>query len=280
MSKNSVETHGPVHLGKATLYADQYDAGLLDPIPRSLARASLTTAGQTLPFSGVDVWTAYEISWLDVLGKPIVAMAEFEFPYNSQAIVESKSFKLYLNSFNQSVFASWTEVQAVLVRDLSVLTQAAVVVRLMTLQEGLALTVAAFGGENIDALAAPCTAYEPDANILQLKSGGVNVSEHLCSDLLKSNCPVTGQPDWASLSIRYTGPAMDREALLRYIVSYRHHRDFHEHCVESIFIDIMQRCQPKTLTVYARYTRRGGLDINPFRTNCADKPPRLRLVRQ
>ncbi|BFM12034.1 NADPH-dependent 7-cyano-7-deazaguanine reductase QueF [Simiduia litorea] len=281
MPKNSVETHGPVHLGKATLYADKYDAALLDPIPRALARASLAAgSAQALPFRGMDVWTAYEISWLDAAGKPIVAMAEFEFPFDSAAIVESKSFKLYLNSFNQTVFAHWAEVQAVLVRDLSGLTGADVVVRLMTLEEGLSLTVAAFEGENIDALAVSCTAYEPDANLLQLAPRRVEVSEHLCSDLLKSNCPVTGQPDWASLSIRYTGAAIDRASLLRYIVSYRHHRDFHEHCVESIFIDILQRCQPRSLTVYARYTRRGGLDINPFRTNCAERPPRLRLVRQ
>lgn len=281
MSENTVETHGPVHLGKATSYIDKYDVKLLDPIPRSLARSTLAlSSGQGLPFRGVDIWTAYEISWLDPLGKPIVAMAEFEFPFDSVAIVESKSFKLYLNSLNQSTFEHWSDVSALLVRDLSALTQADVVVRLMTLRQGLSLRLGAFDGENIDELAVDCSSYEPDPALLALRGDGQEVSELLCSDLLKSNCPVTGQPDWASLSVRYKGPAIDRAGLLRYIVSYRHHRDFHEHCVESIFIDIMTRCQPSELSVYARYTRRGGLDINPFRTNCADRPPELRLARQ
>lgn len=281
MSENSVEAHGPLHLGKTTSYVDQYDATLLDPIPRTLARSSLPLKDDdVLPFTGVDVWTAYEISWLNTQGKPIVAMAEFVFSAASPSIVESKSFKLYLNSFNQTQFSNWDSVRNRLKSDLESLTGATVTVRLMTLTEGMSLTLAQFEGENIDDAEVVCSEYSPNANLLQLSNNRHNVSETLASDLLKSNCPVTGQPDWASLYVRYQGPAIDRASLLKYVVSYRHHKDFHEHCVESIFIDILTRCKPTKLTVYARYTRRGGLDINPFRTNCQEAPESLRLVRQ
>lgn len=280
MSENSVENHGPVFLGKATRYIDSYDASLLDPIPRSLARATLPIAASPLPFAGVDRWTAYELSWLDARGKPLVAMAEFEFPCTSEAIVESKSFKLYLNSFNQTCFADVGKVREVLERDLSAVTGAPVNVRLMDLHKALSINIGHFSGECIDGLDVACTQYHPDPSLLQLDAEGVEVDETLYSDLLKSNCPVTGQPDWASILIRYAGPAIDKASLLKYIVSYRAHKDFHEHCVESIFLDILSRCSPRELTVYARYTRRGGLDINPFRTNCGEQLEGLRLVRQ
>lgn len=274
-----IENHGPSHLGKSSDYKDCYDPALLDPIPRQLARQSLAIEN-ALPFKGADRWTAYELSWLDVRGKPQVAMAEFEFPCTSDNIVESKSFKLYLNSFNQSRYPSMQAVVKVLEADLSQACGAPVMVHCMTLKQGLSAGVGHFAGESIDDLDVECAQYQPDADLLKSAVGDLVVQETLCSDLLKSNCPVTGQPDWASLYIHYTGPAIDRASLLRYIVSYRQHRDFHEHCVERIFLDILNRCKPEKLTVYARYTRRGGLDINPWRTNCGELPESLRLVRQ
>lgn len=275
-----IEQRGAAHLGQASEYRDRYDASLLDPIPRSLARASLNL-GEPLPFAGVDRWTAYELSWLDRHGKPVVAMAEYEFPYNSPNIVESKSFKLYLNSFNQTAFESWRQVAQHMEQDLSSACGAPVFVHLLPLRQALhSPGLGHFAAESIDELEVHCDRYSPDASLLSLDSEGLEVQERLCSDLLKSNCPVTGQPDWASIYIHYSGPAIDRASLLRYIVSYRQHRDFHEHCVESIFTDILSRCRPHKLTVYARYTRRGGLDINPLRSNCGEQLESLRLVRQ
>lgn len=275
-----IEQQGPTHLGQASEYRDQYDASLLDPIPRSLARASLNLP-EALPFTGVDRWTAYELSWLDTRGKPVVAMAEYEFLCTSPNIIESKSFKLYLNSFNQTAFDSWRQVAQRMEQDLSAACGAPVMVHLMPLRQALLTPgLGHFAAESIDDLDVHCDRYSPDATLLSLDPEGLEVQERLSSDLLKSNCPVTGQPDWASVYIHYSGPAIDRASLLRYIVSYRQHRDFHEHCVESLFTDILARCRPHKLTVYARYTRRGGLDINPWRSNCGEQPEALRLVRQ
>lgn len=281
MTDNPVERHGPAHLGQSTDYVDQYDASLLDPIPRGLARASLSLPeGGALPFAGVDRWTGFELSWLNERGKPVVAIAEFEFPCTSPFIVESKSFKLYLNSFNQTVFASPRAVAERIEQDLSNAAGAPVLVHVMDMRQAAALGVGHFTGVCLDDLDVACTAYSPDAALLRLAPGGAEVHETLYSDLLKSNCPVTGQPDWASVYVRYAGPAIERASLLQYIVSFRSHRDFHEHCVERMFLDIQSRLEPRALTVYARYTRRGGLDINPFRTNCGEQIPELRLVRQ
>jgi 7-cyano-7-deazaguanine reductase len=281
MMDNPVERIGPTHLGKTTLYADRYDASLLDPISRSVARASLPLSNtERLPFSGVDRWTGYELSWLNGSGKPLVAMAEFEFPCTSPRIIESKSFKLYLNSFNQTVFESVRAVASQMEKDLSQAAGAPVLVHLMDMRQAAALGVGHFTGICLDDLDVTCRTYEPNPELLRLAAGGAEVHETLFSDLLKSNCPVTGQPDWASLYLRYAGPAIDRAALLQYIVSFRNHRDFHEHCVERIFLDVSRQLRPRELTVYARYTRRGGLDINPFRTNCGEQLPELRLVRQ
>lgn len=279
MTDNPVEAHGPTHLGKATTYAASYDAALLDPIPRSLARATLNLTGD-LPFAGVDLWTAFELSWLNAKGKPEVAMAEIEIPCTSPNIIESKSFKLYLNSFNHTVVESAQALIAMLKRDLSTAAGAEVAVNLIGLRQWKALALADFDGECIDELDVSCEIYEPDASLLQLVAGSGQVQESLYSDLLKTNCPVTGQPDWASVVIHYAGRAIEKAALLRYIVSYRNHQDFHEHCVESIFLDVARICKPEKLTVYARYTRRGGLDINPFRSNCGATPKTIRLVRQ
>ncbi|HEY7884137.1 MAG TPA: NADPH-dependent 7-cyano-7-deazaguanine reductase QueF [Cellvibrionaceae bacterium] len=269
-------------LGKATEYISQYDASLLYPIARSQSRAALALTD--LPFYGVDVWTAYEVSWLNARGMPQSAVAEFVFAADSANIIESKSFKLYLNSFNQTAFARVDEVQAVLVRDLSHAAGAPVIVQLNKLADCNAKTMlasftdmpSAVSLDNQD-IAIDCYHPQPD----YLRVGNDTAMEILVSDILKTNCPVTGQPDWASIYIEYSGAAICHEGLLRYLVSFREHQDFHEHCVERIFCDITARCQPDSLSVYARYTRRGGLDINPFRSSDPKAaPPAARLWRQ
>lgn len=264
-------------LGKQTDYITEYAPGLLFPIARELSRQQLQL-GVPLPFYGVDVWTGYEISWLDQSGKPQIAIAEFHIPCDSEFIVESKSFKLYLNSLNQTRYLSLEQVQEVLVRDLTAVTGAQVKINLQILSKFDGL-IAALDGELIDDLPVEIEHYHPAPELLATTSE--QVAETLYSHLLKTNCPVTGQPDWASVQISYRGQKIVRESLLRYIVSFRQHQDFHEHCVERMFTDILQRCEPEYLCIYARYTRRGGLDINPFRSTLrSDQPPLLRLVRQ
>jgi 7-cyano-7-deazaguanine reductase len=237
--------------------------------------------GQELPFYGLDIWTGYELSWLNPQGKPVVALAEFLVPCNSEFIVESKSFKLYLNSLNQTVFADTEQLQKVLVRDLSGVANAPVQVLLYPVGAPSVLQkITSLPGTCLDELPVAINTYQPEPGYLSTLDVDL-VEETLHSHLLKTNCPVTGQPDWASLQITYKGRAIEREGLLRYIVSFREHQDFHEHCVERIFMDILERCTPEALTVYARYTRRGGLDINPLRTTDAkvEFMP-ARLVRQ
>ncbi|BFM15246.1 NADPH-dependent 7-cyano-7-deazaguanine reductase QueF [Maricurvus nonylphenolicus] len=279
MNKEAVNTMHDIPLGKQTEYVSVYTPSLLCPIPREESRRSLSIDEQALPFSGVDIWTGYELSWLDAKGKPVVAMAEFIFPCFSPAIVESKSFKLYLNSFNQTRFNSMQEVATTLESDLSVAAGAKVLVDVQSLNQGVSRGLGHLVGESIDGQDIEVDVYHPDASLLACDEGRI-ISENLHSDLLKSNCPVTGQPDWASVYIAYRGPAIDKAALLRYIVSFREHQDFHEHCVERMFTDIKAQCKPEQLTVYARYTRRGGLDINPFRTDCGDSALDIRLARQ
>jgi len=273
---------GDIPLGQQTEYISEYTPSLLFPISREQSRSGLSIQSGSLPFAGVDIWTGYEVSWLDAQGKPHVAVAEFSFPCDSDAIVESKSFKLYLNSFNQTRFESLQDVVKVLETDLSRAAGGAVLVQVMPLtqHQGHHLAIGHFAAENIDHLAVEISEYRPNAELLSVGQPERIVLETLCSDLLKTNCPVTGQPDWGSVYIRYKGPAIERESLLKYIVSFREHQDFHEHCVERMFMDLQSRCQPQELTVYARYTRRGGLDINPFRTNCGESPMDVRLVRQ
>ena len=273
--------HNP--LGRQTDYVSLYAPHLLFPIPRAESRA-LLGIGDTLPFYGVDVWTGYELSWLDGLGKPIVAIAEFFIPCASEFIVESKSFKLYLNSLNQTRFESVAEVEALIAKDLTRITGADIRVNVIPLTASVRaaqhlVEIAEVNGELLDDLIVEVDSYHPAPELLTTEAG--NVDECLVSHLLKTNCPVTGQPDWASVVIRYKGNKIQRENLLRYIISFREHQDFHEHCVERIFSDIARVCKPEELTVYARYTRRGGLDINPFRSsNPAAKPELLRLIRQ
>lgn len=265
-------------LGKHSEYPTTYTPSLLSPIPRAESRQALGIAGQ-LPFSGVDVWNAYEMSWLDPRGKPRVALGRFAFPCDTPHLIESKSFKLYLNSFNQTRIGSEAELVRMLEGDLGRASGGSVQVEILPLDHPGGQVMRGFDGENIDAVDVEVGSYQLDPGFLQMDAGAM-VSEVLCSDLLKSNCPVTGQPDWASLRVSYRGPRIDRGGLLKYLVSFREHRDFHENCVERIFLDISARCRPERLTVSAHYTRRGGLDINPHRSNCGEQAPQVRLPRQ
>jgi 7-cyano-7-deazaguanine reductase len=265
-------------LGKSSAYPDRYDASLLFPIPRAPQRAAIGI-GDALPFHGVDIWNAYELSWLDARGKPEVAIGEFRIPATTPNLVESKSLKLYLGGYSQERFASADDVRARIARDLSAAAGGRVSVALVTPPHFSSLAIAELEGESIDALPIAIEHHgPPDAELL--RTDGEHVEETLVSNLLKSNCPVTGQPDWASVQIRYAGPRIDREGLLRYIVSFRNHSDFHEHCVERMHVDLMRRCAPRRLDVCARYTRRGGLDINPWRGTEPADPPNPRGARQ
>ena len=267
-------------LGKPTEYRATYAPELLYPIPRQLKRDELGIVAGALPFVGEDIWNAYEVSWLNPRGKPVVALATFRVPATSPNLVESKSFKLYLNSFNQTAFADLAAVEAVLARDLSAAAGAPVTVELADLCSRPAVAVGYPGGVCLDDLDVACDAYQPAPELLAAGDGPV-VEETLFSHLLKSNCLVTGQPDWAMAVIRYRGRPIDRARLLRYLVSFRNHNEFHEQCVERIFYDISRRCAPESLAVYARYTRRGGLDINPFRSSGEfPAPDNNREVRQ
>lgn len=267
-------------LGQKTEYTSQYDRTLLQPVPRALNRDGLGIT-QNQPFTiGADIWTAYEISWLNEKGLPQVAIADIYLNYQSQNLIESKSFKLYLNSFNQSKFADVNAVQQTMQRDLSECAQGDVKVRLNP--------VAVYDSQKIDHLQGDCideqdieiTSYEFNADWLKDCVFNEIVEEKLVSHLLKSNCLITNQPDWGTLHIHYVGKKINHEKLLRYIVSFRQHNEFHEQCVERIFCDLMYYAKPEKLTVYARYTRRGGLDINPFRSNFENLPENLRLARQ
>ena len=267
-------------LGRPTDYTDTYDPALLCPFPRQLKRDEIGVASGPLPFAGEDIWNAYELSWLQPGGKPRVAVAEFRFPCTSPHLVESKSFKLYLNSFNQTVIADVATLTATLQRDLSAACGAPVAVAIELLP-GSPATFATLPGDCIDDLDLDISRYSLDAALLAGSADFAQpVEETLHSHLLKSNCLVTRQPDWASVLIRYRGPKIDRTALLRYLISFRQHSEFHEQCVERIFVDLKRLCLPSQLSVYARYTRRGGLDINPFRSDFEATMPNWRLLRQ
>lgn len=254
-------------LGKTSAYIDQYDAGLLFPIERKGKRDEIGIDSNALPFRGVDVWNAYELSWLNPKGKPQVAMGEIFIPADSPCLIESKSFKLYLNSFNQTRFDSVRAVVEVMERDLSAAAGAPVRVTLVPLsQMGHSADISTLPGESLDELDIEVEHYQARPDLLYADTNQ-EVDEVLHSHLLKSNCLVTGQPDWGSVVVDYSGPRIDREALLKYLISFRQHNEFHEQCVERIFQDLSQHCDCKRLTVYARYVRRGGLDINPYRSN-------------
>ncbi|MYN11888.1 NADPH-dependent 7-cyano-7-deazaguanine reductase QueF [Pusillimonas sp. TS35] len=264
-------------LGREVAYPRAYDASLLFPVARALNRQALHTPAV---WHGADIWNAYELSWLTPRGKPVVAIGRFEFPWSSPYLVESKSFKLYLNSFSEERMQSVDELTHILVRDLSAAAGSLVEVSLTPLSGCDTQRCEPLEGDNIDGADIEIADYTPRTDLLRCAPGATRVTETLVSDLLKSNCPVTGQPDWGSVQVRYTGPRIDREALLRYVVSLRRHTEFHEHCVEKMYCDIMRACRPEQLMVYARYTRRGGLDINPWRGSTPQGPVHTRTIRQ
>ena len=273
-------------LGQSSVYADQYDPGLLFPIARAPQRLALGLT-DALPFLGTDLWTAFELSWLNLRGKPQVALAHLTVPCESVNIIESKSLKLYLGSFSNTRFADVAEVLARLRADLTeaawrgAVVQSSVGVKLISADMFDREPLSELDGLSLDRLDLDCDQYQPAPELLTAATDEAPVSEVLTSNLLKSNCPVTGQPDWASVQINYFGPQIDQAGLLRYIVSFRNHQGFHEDCVERMFMDIQTRCPTHNLAVYARYTRRGGLDINPFRTSFAQAaPPNVRTARQ
>jgi 7-cyano-7-deazaguanine reductase len=267
-------------LGKSSAYQTQYAPELLFPIPRQQKRDEIGIAG-TLPFFGVDIWNAYEISWLNMRGKPQVAIATVNVPADSPNIIESKSFKLYLNSFNQTRLANTDALLELLREDLSGAVGSPVHIRLTTPEQFETLKMGEPEGLLLDRLDIEVDQYTPSPELLSANHDEAPVEETLVSHLLKSNCLVTGQPDWATVQIHYAGPQIDQEGLLRYLIGFREHNEFHEQCVERIFVDILRQCKPGKLSVYARYTRRGGLDINPWRANFSTgKPLNLRGARQ
>jgi 7-cyano-7-deazaguanine reductase len=270
--------HSP--LGKSSEYISTYTPSLLFPIPRAAKWAELGLTAETLPYQGVDFWNCYELSWLLPSGKPVAAIGEFSIPADSPNIIESKSFKLYLNSLNQTPFVDHAALVATLERDLSAAAGKPVGVCIRSLAEVESEGVASLPGLCIDELDISVNSYEaPRPELLRCDDSRV-VEESLHSHLLKSNCPVTSQPDWGSVAVEYRGSALDHASLLAYIVSFRQHSDFHEQCVERIFLDLQRLLKPEKLIVYARYVRRGGLDINPYRSTEAIKHENRRLARQ
>jgi len=279
-------------LGQVSDYPDKYDAGLLYPIPRIQGREGVLVDA-ILPFTGVDIWNAYEVSWLNDKGKPSVAVAVLTVPATSPNIVESKSLKLYLGSLNQSVFTCVNDVANTIQRDVSDVVRGKVLVSLTLIGSGQmactgSLVDGVVLGKGIELASAVCVddedvaaeEYSINAALLGLDVGGEVVDECLSSHLLRSNCPVTGQPDWATIFVHYQGPKICRQSFLKYIISYRNHNDFHEQCVERVFVDVMRECRADKLSVYGRYTRRGGIDINPFRSNFEACSDNTKLMRQ
>jgi len=267
-------------LGKASAYQSTYAPELLFPIPRQQKRDELQLAG-TLPFFGVDLWNAYELSWLNMRGKPQVAIATISAPADSPNIIESKSFKLYLNSFNQTKLVNADALLALMRDDLAAGFGAPVQIALVQPENFDKVKMGELDGMLLDRLDIEIDQYTPSPQLLSSRRDASPVAETLVSHLLKSNCLVTGQPDWASVQIKYVGPQIDQEGLLKYLIGFREHNEFHEQCVERIFVDILRQCAPQKLAVYARYTRRGGLDINPWRSNFSSgAPANLRTARQ
>jgi 7-cyano-7-deazaguanine reductase len=271
--------HAP--LGKISDNPSQYSPALLFPISRNENRMALGING-SLPFFGVDIWNAYELSWLNLKGKPQIAIASFVVPANSPNIIESKSWKLYLNSLNNHRLDSQESLIQLLSTDLSNAAGAPVSVQLHQPDKVSQAGMKELSGKLLDRLDLEIDPHQqPDASLLQIDSSLGVVEESFVTHLLRSNCPVTGQPDWASVQINYVGPTIQEESLLRYLIAFREHQEFHEHCVEKIYMDIKEKCRPSKLSVYARYTRRGGIDINPFRADYnAEWPENIRHSRQ
>lgn len=270
MSTSPIAPESEIPLGKHTSYPQHYDAGLLFPVSRALNRSALGLVEAALPFAGFDHWRAYELSWLDRYGMPRVALADILVPCESACLIESKSMKLYFNSLNQHRFDNDEQLVACISRDLSATAGAQVQVHLhaghsATGTSGAVPTADIEDAELLDGIAITEPVFTPDAGLLKCNKA-VRVSASLLSHLFRSNCPITAQPDWGSILVRYQGPEIDRESLLRYIISYRQHEGFHENCVEQIFQDLLRCCEPESLTVSINFLRRGGLEINPLRS--------------
>ncbi|TCO77837.1 NADPH-dependent 7-cyano-7-deazaguanine reductase QueF [Chromatocurvus halotolerans] len=273
------EARGELLLGRQVEYTDVYTPQLLQPIPRQQGRAALGLESGALSFYGEDVWHAYELSWLDPGGRPRVAAARLVIPAFSPNLVESKSLKLYLNSVNNTVFRDETALQRTLADDISAAVGAAVELELLSCDDPNLAGIQA-PGECIDGAAFSAPEGEPSASLLLRSTPESIVTQVLHSHLLRSLCPVTAQPDWATLVVKYTGPLLDPASLLQYVVAFRRHQEFHEQCVERIFCDIRAALSPEALSVHALYTRRGGLDICPWRSTEGGAAPRFRLNRQ
>ncbi|MDF1677490.1 MAG: NADPH-dependent 7-cyano-7-deazaguanine reductase QueF [Legionellaceae bacterium] len=270
-------------LGQASSCDNTYNPKRLFAIPREPKRAQLQLDSVSLPFSGVDIWNHYEVSWLNPKGKPCVAMARIMYDCTSPYLIESKSLKLYFNALNHTQFDSAAALEVCIAKDLSACLKTDVSVQIIALHDADARIAAPqFEGELVDGLDIACTVYDVDATLLTVEADVVDAV--LCSDLLRSNCPVTNQPDWGSVQVCYTGPRIVPSSFLKYVVSFRNHQGFHEQCIEQMFIDILKYCSPERLTVYGRYTRRGGIDINPYRSTEAftwyDNQLQLHLARQ
>ena len=272
--------HPGLELGKHSAYEHDYNPDKLFPISRDEKRLEIGINPENLPFYGFDLWNHYEVSWLNFKGKPMVGVAEILYDCHSPCIIESKSMKLYFNTFNQTKIQDVQTLQQIVQNDLSKAIGYPVNIQIYSLDEHSYLQeIPSFSGRLIDHLDVECHEYIVNPYLLKVENS--EVEETLYSNLLKSNCLVTYQPDWGSVQISYTGPKINPESLLQYLVSFRNHNEFHEQCIERIFIDIMNFCQPKTLTVYGRYTRRGGVDINPIRSTEKNiQIQKMRLIRQ
>ncbi|MEZ5501929.1 MAG: NADPH-dependent 7-cyano-7-deazaguanine reductase QueF [Halioglobus sp.] len=268
--------HGDL-LGRPTPVLQDYAPHILRPIPRGTARQRLGL-DEPPPFRGCDLWHAYELSWLDAAGKPVVRVGRLVVPASSPNMIESKSLKLYFNSLNNTRFGDEALVRATMVADLAAVAGAPVELQLMGIADP-ALAGIVLEGHCLDELPVPAGSGEPRAEQLQVTPTQI-VEEKLYTHLLRSLCPVTAQPDWATVWLHYRGPAIEHHSLLQYIIAYREHREFHEQCVERMFRDLSHRCRPQWLHIQAFYTRRGGLDINPFRSTDAAAQPLPRLNRQ
>jgi 7-cyano-7-deazaguanine reductase len=254
-------------LGKATAYVDTYNPGLLVGIPRTIAREEIGLTTKNTPFYGYDFWNCYELSWLNLSGKPCVALLSFIVPYDSEFISESKSVKLYLNSFNNTRMTNKDQVLNTITQDLSNIVKSSIKAEIKEITDLSGSAILSFSGSCIDDLEIEINDYKVDSNLLKIEGQSGIIEECLYSNLLKSNCLITNQPDWAAIQIKYKGQKINHESLLQYIVSFRNHNEFHEQCVERVFCDIMKICNPIELEVFAKYTRRGGIDISPYRTN-------------
>lgn len=264
-------------LGKAVPQSPRYNPRHLYPVSRLEGRQEIGL-GETLAFQGADIWNAYELSWLNRKGRPEVAIGRFIFPCDTVNLIESKSLKLYLNALNLERFDTSDMVRSTIKTDLSNTAGGPVAVTLTPSQNFNTALIGSPPGQCLDDLDIEMRDFRVDPGTLD--TTGAQVEETLFSNLLRTNCPVTGQPDWGTVVIRYQGPRIDPARLLTYIVSYREHTGFHENCVERIFTDITRQCAPDRLFVQAQFTRRGGLDINPWRANHAAAPNLARYARQ